>query len=191
MTKGDQRFKVTTCQAFGKTRKRPWNARWKAAMPAMLQELPAAALSGGSVRPSSELQPNASGVDASSAPTSRVAADRINTTFVTPEEISERAATAGNIKARLASKCATQRKFELLGVEMEEDVNDSGTEFSVLCLSVIQEILGLMLCPGCSKKTATLSKDPTKEYGLCVKLVVECSTCDMRLERFSSPESRR
>lgn len=153
----------------------------------MLPELPVAALPGGSAGSSSELQPNTSGVDASSASTSRVAADRINTTFFTPEESRERTATAGNIKTRLASKSATERKFKLLGVEMKEDVNDSGTEFAVMALTVVQEILGLMLCPGCGKKTVALSKDPTKDYGLCVKLVVECSTCEMRLERFSSP----
>ncbi|KAH7961600.1 hypothetical protein HPB52_010718 [Rhipicephalus sanguineus] len=187
MAKGDRRLKVTTREAFGKRRKRPWNARPKAARPVMLPELTAAALSGGSAGSSSKLQPNTCGVSASSPPSSRVGADRIDTAFFTADESSERATTAGNVKARLASKSATERKFELLGVEMEDDVNDSGTEFLVVDLSVVQEIIGLMQCPECGEKTATLSKDPTKEYGLCVKLVLECFTCEMRAERFSSP----
>lgn len=61
----------------------------------MLPELTAAALPGGSAGSSSELQPNTSGVSASSPPSSCVGADCTDTAFFTVDESSERATTAG------------------------------------------------------------------------------------------------
>lgn len=240
----DNRLKKTTRRAFGKKRRRPWNARRNSARHVpksplaglntephpstssvdassgsieriILTELPVDAsntepqpttssvyassthaVSAGveSIRRSSvgcssaKTQLGASSVDTSSAHVSSAVMERVDTIFLSAEENSQRTTSAANVKKLLASKSATKRKFELLAVDMEqENPCDSGTEFLIVDLSVFNHFLGMMTCPDCGDKAATVSKDPRKEYGLCVKLVMTCSTCGMREERFSSP----
>lgn len=89
---------------------------------------------------------------------------RIATAFFTTEDSSERAAIAGNTKMHLASQSATKEKFKLLDNNTKEDVNNSGTEFAIVVLSVVHEFLGLILCRGCGKKGVMLSRTPDKEF---------------------------
>ncbi|CAN7941626.1 unnamed protein product [Ixodes hexagonus] len=178
---GDLRLKTTTRQAYGKKRKRPWNARQKQA------RLGEATLSGSPVEPEKEdsagtsfaSHSGAPGVSASSAHASGASKDRIDTVYCSVEESTERGANAGNVKERLASQSATERKFKLLDVNMVSGGDDSGTDFMIVDLSVINSFLGLMPFPECGANTVTLSKAPGKEYGLCAKLVLACSTCDL------------
>lgn len=82
----------------------------------------------------------------------------------TTEDSSERAAVAGNTKMHLASQSATKEKFKLLDNSTNQDVNNSGTEFAIVVLSMVHEFLGLMLCCGCGKKGVMLSMTPAKEF---------------------------
>ncbi|KAH7985874.1 hypothetical protein HPB52_025338 [Rhipicephalus sanguineus] len=67
-----------------------------------------------------------------------------------------------------------------------DDGKENGTEFVIVDLAVIDSLIQLVDCPECGEKSITFSK-AKKEYGLCPKLVVTCSSCDFREERFSSP----
>ncbi|CAN7942945.1 unnamed protein product [Ixodes pacificus] len=184
---GDLRLKTTTRQAYGKKRKRPWNARQKASKKDMLPGSPVEPEKEDSAGTSFASHPGAPGVNASSVHVSGASKDRIDTVYYSVEESAECAANAANVKQRLASQSATERKFKLLDVNLVSDGDDSGTDFMIVDMSVINSFLGLMPCPECGAKTVTVSKAPGKEYGLCAKLVLACSTCDLREEQFSSP----
>ncbi|KAL1417675.1 hypothetical protein MTO96_026641 [Rhipicephalus appendiculatus] len=197
---GDACLKKKTRQAYGKKRRHPWNAPQKKA---------------DNVRPSSpdaaealhsddDAQPRAPVVSETvhspelscsissdclvvgSSRTSSNIQDRIDTAFYSEDEFAECARNAASLKASLASKCATERKFKLLDVDLENDGKENGTEFGIVDLAVIDLLFRLVACPECGEKSLSFSKGK-REYGLCAKLVVTCSSCDFREERFSSP----
>ncbi|KAH7960308.1 hypothetical protein HPB49_018599 [Dermacentor silvarum] len=128
-----------------------------------------------------------SGAIGSTAGTSSGIQDRVDTKFYSVGESAERARSAAILKESLASQCATERKFKLLGVELVSDDKENGTEFVIVDLAVINTLFGIALCPECGTKTMTLSKADSRDFGLCSKLVLSCRTCNLREERFSSP----
>ncbi|CAN7947863.1 unnamed protein product [Ixodes hexagonus] len=113
--------------------------------------------------------------------------DRIDTVFYTEEECVEREQRADDRKASLADQSATSRKFELLDVCMESDDTDRGTEYVIVDIKVLQEFFASTACGKCRMATVELSKCEERQYGLAVKLVLTCTSCDFAESRFSSP----
>ncbi|CAN7982563.1 unnamed protein product, partial [Ixodes pacificus] len=109
----------------------------------------------------------------------------IDTVFYTEEECVEREQRADDRKTSLADQSATSRKFELLDVCMESDDTDCGTEYVIADMKVLQELLAYTACRKCGMATVGLSKSEEKQYGLAVKLVLTCSSCDF-VESISS-----
>lgn len=202
---GDPRLKKKTRQAYGKKKRRAWNAQRKEGddivlprapdaaegvlsddgtlpqLPVVAEAVPAVVLSPG---PSCSIF---SGDRIIGSPgTSSNIQDRVDTMFFSAEETAERARNAADLKETLASQCATERKFKLLDVELEDNGKENGTEFSIVDIAVINSLFGLVVCPECGAKSMTFSRGK-KDYGLCSKLVLSCSDCDFREDRFSSP----
>lgn len=199
---GDARLKKKTRQAYGKKRRRPWNAPQKKADNVRVR--PSSPDAAEVMHSDDGAQPRAPVVSETvhspglscstssdcyvvgSSGTSSNIQDRIDTTFYSVDESAQCARNAASLKASLASQCATERKFKLLDVDLEDDGKENGTEFCIIDLAVIDSLLRLFACPECGEKSVTFSKGK-KEYGLCSKLVVTCSSCNFREERFSSP----
>lgn len=229
----EARLKKNTRQAFGRKRKRAWNARQKGAacapprtpemaeaahsddnglseMPVIaeaahsdddslaqvpviaeaahsdddsLARMPAEAVH--SIRPSCSTSSDHH-VSGSSSGTTGTIQGRVDTTFYSADEFAECSIRAANLKESLASQCATARKFELLDVQLEGDDKENGTQFAIVDIEAIDSLFGLLPCPECGSKSMTFSKGK-RDYGLCSKLVLACSSCDFREERFSSP----
>ncbi|KAG0415010.1 hypothetical protein HPB47_007815 [Ixodes persulcatus] len=113
--------------------------------------------------------------------------DRMGTVFYTEEGYVEREQRADDRKASLADQSATSQKFELLDVCMESGNTDRGTEYVIVDMKVLQELFASTACGKCGITTVGLSKCEERQYGLAVKLVLTCSTCDFAESRFSSP----
>ncbi|KAM7311103.1 hypothetical protein ISCGN_008011 [Ixodes scapularis] len=113
--------------------------------------------------------------------------DRIDTVFYTEEECVEREQRADDRKASLADQSATSRKFELLDVCMESDDTYRGTEYVIVDMTVLQELFASTACGKCGMATVGLPKCTERQYGLAVKLVLTCSSCDFAESRFFSP----
>ncbi|CAN8008567.1 unnamed protein product [Ixodes pacificus] len=185
---GDLRLKTTTRQAYGKKRKRPWNARQKASKKDTLPGSPVEPEKEDSAGTSFASHPVAPGVNASSVHVSGASKDGIDTVYYSVEESAECATNAANVMERLASQSATERKFKLLDVNLVSDGDDSGTDFMIVDMSVINSFLGLI------PKTVTVSNRSLR-FDLALGkykagdlfLVLACSTCDLREEQFSSP----
>ncbi|KAM7298992.1 hypothetical protein ISCGN_019559 [Ixodes scapularis] len=89
--------------------------------------------------------------------------------------------------ASFADQSATSRKFELLDVCIESDDTDRGTEYVIVDMKVLQELFASTACGKCGMATVGLSKCEERQYGLAVKLVLTCSSCDFAESRFCSP----
>ncbi|KAH8021948.1 hypothetical protein HPB51_018797 [Rhipicephalus microplus] len=122
----------------------------------------------------------------SSSCTSSSILGRIDTAFYSADEFAECARNAASLKASLASQCATERKFELLDIDLVDGGKENGTEFVIVDLAAIRSLFGLVAGPECGERSVTISK-AKQEYGLCSKFIVTCGSCDFREERFSSP----
>ncbi|KAL1470349.1 hypothetical protein MTO96_040485 [Rhipicephalus appendiculatus] len=146
---GDARLKKKTRQAYGKKRRRPWNAPQKKAdnvrpsSPDAAEALhsddgaqPRAPVVSETVH-SPELSCSISSdcLVVGSSRTSSNIQDRIDTAFYSEDESAECARNAASLKASLASECATERKFKLLGVNLENDGKENGTEFGIFDLA--------------------------------------------------------
>lgn len=75
--------------------------------------------------------------------------------------------SAGNTKTRLASQSATEQKFELLGVDTKEDVNDCGAEFAIVDLSAVSRVRQE------SSDAFKGLRQGVQALALCAKLVLE------------------
>lgn len=137
---GDVRIKRTTRQAYGKRRKRAWNAGKKTAS---TTSPVASETEDFSESPAVESF-SASGVSEPSSGSSSANQDRIDTVYYTAGESAERAKHAADVKMRLASQSATERKFKLLDREPASESSESGTEFVIVDLDVINSFFGLV-----------------------------------------------
>lgn len=111
---------------------------------------------------------------------------RLDTVFLTQEECNMREECAESTKRRLASKSATERKFELLNVSLEDKENDSGTRFIIVDMNVLQALFIETKCAQCNHSGLDFDREEDA-YGLAYKLLLTCSACGYRKEAFSSP----
>ncbi|SCV66419.1 hypothetical protein ANAPC5_01397 [Anaplasma phagocytophilum] len=109
--------------------------------------------------------------------TSGLSGNRIDTMYFTAEDEVE------ETKRRLAAQSATQRKFNLLNVDLENTATERGTEFIIVDMAVLNEFFWRTKCGQCGASTVTLKKEG-KDYGLAHKLVLVCSTCQVREQHF-------
>lgn len=116
--------------------------------------------------------------------------------FYTEEELVEREAVAANVKASLAEKSATSRKFDLLNVSLASDSGDRGTEFVIVDMEVLCKLFASATCSKCWRGTFLRREGvrPCGEaccYVLCVrfywKMLEEMHHCGVTLFTFFSP----
>ncbi|KAG0435122.1 hypothetical protein HPB47_018674 [Ixodes persulcatus] len=109
--------------------------------------------------------------------------------FFLPDESAERAARVDKRKQELAAKSATERKFDLLNVTRENEEVDSGTQFIIVDLKVLNTFFASTKCGQCGSAAPALKKSKGQQYRLAVKLELTCPACDFREEHFSSPRT--
>ncbi|KAM7293084.1 hypothetical protein ISCGN_026214 [Ixodes scapularis] len=179
----DARLKLSTRQAFGRKRKRPWDKKPK---------LSAASAPPRSAPPDALDLPETSAGDiatpcSSGSLSSFASADRVGTAYYSTAEQAQRVAQSDECKRALSEKSATQRKFDLLGVTTGGQTRDAGTQFIVVDMKAFNDLFAQAKCGSCGAGTLTLSKATDKEYGLAVKLLLVCATCEFEKKQFSSP----
>ncbi|KAH7952586.1 hypothetical protein HPB52_024184 [Rhipicephalus sanguineus] len=187
---GDARLKKKTRQAYGKKQRRPWNAPQKKADNVRVR--PSSPDAAEVMHSDDGAQPRAPVVSETvhspglscstssdcyvvgSSGTSSNVQDRIDTTFYSVDESAQCARNAASLKASLASQCATERKFKLLDVDLEDDGKENGTEFCIIDLAVIDSLLRLFACPECGMQRAVLATlkhmsctDEAPKHDLC------------------------
>lgn len=180
---GDERLKTTTRHAYGKRKRRPPSAKSRGAT------------SGRSTQPDENCSPpriaspvpSPDQLPAESRPGPSTSY-RLDTRYYTAEEIAARAEHADEVKRGLETKSATQRKFDLLEVDLEHSEEDSGTDFVVVDMAMLKDLFAHVKCGKCGLAAPDLRK-ADRQYGLAVKLEVTCSVCKHRVERFSSPRT--
>ncbi|CAN8014554.1 unnamed protein product [Ixodes persulcatus] len=182
--RSDPRLKGSTQRAYGKRKRRAWNKSSTAStvtLPAAVSQevlLPAAASFSPAPGPDT-------GVDSTVGGSTL----RVDTHFFSPDESAERAARVDKRKQELAAKSATERKFDLLNVTRENEQVDSGTQFIIVDLKVLNTFFASTKCGQCGSATPALKKSKGQQYGLAVKLELTCPACDFREEHFSSPRT--
>ncbi|KAM7311432.1 hypothetical protein ISCGN_008339 [Ixodes scapularis] len=179
----DARLKSSTRQAFGRKRKRPWNKKPK---------LSAASAPPRSAPPDALDPPETSAGDigtpcSSGSLSSFASAVRVDTAYYSTAEQAQRVARSDECKRALSEKSATQRKFGLLGVTTGGQTRDAGTQFILVDMKALNDLFAQAKCGSCGAGTLTLSKATDKEYGLAVKLLLVCATCEFEKKQFSSP----
>lgn len=179
---GDERLKKTTRHAYGKRKRRPPNPKSRGATSGR-------STSGRSTQPdencSPPVPPDQLPLESRPGPSTSF---RLDTTYYTAEEIAARAEHANQIKRGLETKSATQRKFDLLEVDLEHSEEEAGTEFVVVDMAMLRDLFAHVKCGKCGLAAPDLRK-ADRQYGLAVKLEVTCSVCKHRVERFSSPRT--
>lgn len=76
-------------------------------------------------------------------------ASRLDSHFYTASESAQRASRADEMKQDLAAKSATQRKFDLLNVTVEDKETDFGTQFVIVDLNVLNVFFATTKCEQC------------------------------------------
>ncbi|KAG0423630.1 hypothetical protein HPB47_000600 [Ixodes persulcatus] len=171
-------------RAYGKRKRRAWNkssTESTVTLPAAVSQevlLPAAASFSPAPGPDT-------GVDSAVGGSTL----RVDTHFFSPDESAERAARVDKRKQELAAKSATERKFDLLNVTRENEEVDSGTQFIIVDLKVLNTFFASTKCGQCGSAAPALKKSKGQQYGLAVKLELTCPACDFRVEHFSSPRT--
>ncbi|CAN8002053.1 unnamed protein product [Ixodes hexagonus] len=204
---GDHRLKLRTRQAYGKKRKRAWNKGLKVPIDSVphpselsgddpvdtgpegadLEAMPSTSGFDGNRIDTDPVNTDPEGADLEAMPsTSGFDGNRIDTVYYTAEEQSEALEGAEEKKRHLASQSASQRKFDLLNVNLESTEIESGTEFVIVDMQVLNAFFSRTNCKECGANTVTLEKHGS-DYGLAHRLVLVCSTCQVREQRFSSP----
>ncbi|CAN7946066.1 unnamed protein product [Ixodes pacificus] len=184
---GDSRLKESTRRTFGRKTRRAWNKRKtspasappRSAPPPNALDLPGASAS----LPVDDAAASSSGTDGSSF----AGTTRVDSTYYSTAEQAQRAERSEQSKHVLSGKSATQRKFDLLEVNGSCQTSDAGTQFVIVDMKVLNDLFAHARCGSCGVGSLTLSKAADKEYGLAVKLVLVCSTCDFQKKQFSSP----
>ncbi|KAM7282574.1 hypothetical protein ISCGN_002720 [Ixodes scapularis] len=184
---GDSRLKESTRRTFGRKTRRAWNKRKTSPASSPLRSAPlpnALDLPGPSASlPVDDAAASSSGPDGSSF----AGTTRVDSTYYSTAEQAQRAERSEQSKRVLSEKSATQRKFDLLEVNGSCQTSDAGTQFVIVDMKVLNDLFAHARCGSCGVGSLTLSKAADKEYGLAVKLVLVCSTCDFQKKQFSSP----
>lgn len=183
MMPGDVRLKKTTLHAHGKRKRRPPIPRSRGAT------------SGRSTPPDENRSPPRIASPAPSPdqpPPESIPGPstscRLDTRYYTAEEIAARTEHADEVKRGMETKSATQRKFDLLEVDLAHSEEESGTDFVLVDFAMLKDLFAHVRCGKCGLAAPDLRK-PDRQYGLAVKLEVTCSICEHRVERFSSPRT--
>lgn len=183
MMPGDVRLKKTTLHAHGKRKRRPPIPRSRGAT------------SGRSTPPDENRSPPRIASPAPSPdqpPPESIPGPstscRLDTRYYTAEEIAARTEHADEVKRGMETKSATQRKFDLLEVDLAHSEEESGTDFVLVDFAMLKDLFAHVRCGKCGLAAPDLRK-PDRQYGLAVKLEVTCSVCEHRVERFSSPRT--
>ncbi|CAN7991073.1 unnamed protein product [Ixodes hexagonus] len=155
---GDHRLKLRTRQAYGKKRKRAWNKGLKVPIDSVphpselsgddpvdtdpegadLEAMPSTSGFDGNRIDTDPVNTDPEGADLEAMPsTSGFDGNRIDTVYYTAEEQSEALEGAEEKKRHLASQSASQRKFDLLNVNLESTEIESGTEFVIVDMQVL------------------------------------------------------
>ncbi|MDD9361350.1 MAG: hypothetical protein PV344_00215 [Anaplasma sp.] len=90
----------------------------------------------------------------------------------------------------MGGKSVTERKFDLLNVTRENEEVDSGTQFLIVDLKVLNTFFASTKCGQCGSAAPTPEKSKGQQYGLAVKLELSCPACDFSEEHFSSPRTQ-
>lgn len=102
-----------------------------------------------------------------------------------PEMNAEHSRPATDVKSDLENKSASERKFELLVVNMEIDDGGMNTEVGVIDLAVLQDLFLKTSCGKCGMHVKLIKLDT--QYGLAVEVQSTCAVCDFcekhKLER--------
>ncbi|KAH7976854.1 hypothetical protein HPB52_020649 [Rhipicephalus sanguineus] len=112
---------------------------------------------------------------------------RVDAAYYSTAEQAQRVERSAQTKTVLSGKSATQRKFDLLGVSAECQTGDAGTDFLLVDMKVLNNFFAQAKCDKCDAKSLSVRKATDKEYGLAVKLIFSCSSCDFEKKQFSSP----
>ncbi|KAH7975375.1 hypothetical protein HPB52_000636 [Rhipicephalus sanguineus] len=174
---GDSRLKPSTQRAFGSRKKRAWNKKAPATSAPSAAELES--------RPDPLDLPGTS-TDDTVGPSSTSETLRVDAAYYSTAEQAQRVERSAQTKTVLSGKSATQRKFDLLGVSAECQTGDAGTDFLLVDMKVLNNFFAQAKCDKCDAKSLSVRKATDKEYGLAVKLIFSCSSCDFE-KQFSSP----
>lgn len=175
---GDSRLKPSTQRAFGSRKKRAWNKKAPATSAPSAAELES--------RPDPLDLPGTS-TDDTVGPSSTSETLRVDAAYYSTAEQAQRVERSAQTKTVLSGKSATQRKFDLLGVSAECQTGDAGTDFLLVDMKVLNNFFAQAKCDKCDAKSLSMRKATDKEYGLAVKLIFSCSSCDFEKKQFSSP----
>ncbi|KAH7983082.1 hypothetical protein HPB52_009119 [Rhipicephalus sanguineus] len=175
---GDSRLKPSTQRAFGSRKKRAWNKKAPATSAPSAAELES--------RPDPLDLPGTS-TDDTVGPSSTSETLRVDAAYYSTAEQAQRVERSAQTKTVLSGKSATQRKFDLLGVSAECQTGDAGTDFLLVDMKVLNNFFAQAKCDKCDAKSLSVRKATDKEYGLAVKLIFSCSSCDFEKKQFSSP----
>ncbi|KAH7961273.1 hypothetical protein HPB52_006403 [Rhipicephalus sanguineus] len=175
---GDSRLKPSTQRAFGSRKKRAWNKKAPATSAPSAAELES--------RPDPLDLPGTS-TDDTVGPSSTSETLRVDAAYYSTAEQAQRVERSAQTKTVLSGKSATQRKFDVLGVSAECQTGDAGTDFLLVDMKVLNNFFAQAKCDKCDAKSLSVRKATDKEYGLAVKLIFSCSSCDFEKKQFSSP----
>lgn len=171
------RRKFATAHAYGKKRKRR-------------SRIPEAASSESTATSSATCASECTiSTEAAAAQAMPVADDtrttHVDTHFVTEAEKVAIEHRAEEQRQKLSSLSATRRKRSLIGDSPE--AGGSGTEFTLLSLPLLNQLLRCAKCEFCSGPLNVSRGD--REYGLAVRIVVNCAVCGDVSAGWSSPRA--
>ncbi|CAN8029862.1 unnamed protein product [Ixodes persulcatus] len=117
-------------------------------------------------------------------PTAKVT--RVDTPLLSDAQKAEIESRARDTEKKLSQMSATRRKQSLLGEKTEDaETTATGTSFTVLSLSALNELLRRVKCKLCGS-SVNISKGD-REYGIAVKLILNCDVCGEVDTTWSSP----
>lgn len=180
---GDIRLKVNTRRAYGKKRKRAWNKGTASRAPS----LPSISL------PESEdsLPRSLPELPEEEQPSvSATIVDRIDTAYLTESEEAQIAENARLAKDGLASTSATRRKFSLLGVCHETDAVSCGSQFVIVDIASLNELMCSVLCGSCGASGSLIFDMSDRSYGLATKIGMKCTSCGTERKTWTSRRTK-
>lgn len=174
------RRKFATAHAFGKKRKR------RSRMPQVPSDESAVTTTSTAVCASERTAATeATAAHAMPAVNDTSRATRVDTLLITEAEQVAIERRAEEERQKLSSLSATRRKQSLIGDSPEAAA--SGTAFTILSLAALNQLLRCAKCEFCRGPLTVTKGD--REYGVAVKLVVNCAICGDISTGWSSPRT--
>ncbi|KAH7953617.1 hypothetical protein HPB49_010643 [Dermacentor silvarum] len=174
------RRKFATAHAFGKKRKR------RSRIPQVPSDESAVTTTSTAVCASERTAATeATAAHAMPAVNDTSRATRVDTLLITEAEQVAIERRAEEERQKLSSLSATRRKQSLIGDSPEAAA--SGTAFTILSLAALNQLLRCAKCEFCRGPLTVTKGD--REYGVAVKLVVNCAICGDISTGWSSPRT--